>query len=60
MNIDIERLRKDLIDYFGSAIFIMPIAIIDLSKVEKASEIELIKIAEDNNFDLEDYIIKTR
>ena len=31
-NIDIERLRKDLIDYFGTAMFgVSPIAMMELS-----------------------------
>ena len=60
MIIDIEKLRKDLIDYFGSAMFTMPMAIIDLTKVEKCTNDELIEIAKKNNFDLEDYIVKVR
>ena len=56
-NIDIEEFRKDLIDYFGSAMFaVSPIAMIDLTKVENASDEELIRIALDNNFDLDNYI----
>ena len=58
--IDYERLRKDLIDYFGSAMFTFPMAIIDLTKVENCTNDELIEIAEKNNFDIENYIIKTR
>ena len=59
MTIDIESLRKDLIDYFGSAMSFNPLAMSDLTKVENSSPEELIKIAQDNNFDLEDYEIKT-
>ena len=59
MTIDIESLRKDLIDYFGSATSFNPLAMSDLIKVENSSPEELIKIAQDNNFDLEDYEIKT-
>ena len=56
-NINIEKLRKDLIDYFTSAMFIAsPLAIEKLTKVEKASDIEIIKIALDNKFDLIKYI----
>lgn len=58
MTIDIESLRKDLIDYFGSAMSFNPLAMSDLIKVENSSPEELIKIAQDNNFDLEDYEIK--
>ena len=57
-DIDIERLRSDLIDYFTSAMFIAsPVALIDLTMVENASDEELIRIALDNNFDLNNYII---
>ena len=58
MNIDIERLREDLINYFGTALSYNPIAMMDLIKVENASDVEIIKIAENNNFDLNQYIIK--
>lgn len=56
--IDIERLRKDLIDYFGIAMFNgLPQAIIELSRVENASPSELINIAQNNGFDINDYVI---
>ena len=56
-NIDIESLRKDLIDYFTSAMFLVsPVALVDLSKVERATDIEVVQIAIDNKFDLERYI----
>ncbi len=55
-NIDYEILRRDLIDYFGTAMFSgLPMAIMDLSRVENASYKELIEIALNNNFDLTDY-----
>ncbi len=55
-NIDYEKLRKDLMDYFGSIMFsAFPAAISDLSDVEIASESELIDIAQKNGFDLSDY-----
>lgn len=59
MTIDIETLRKDLIDYFGTAMQFNPMAIMDLTKVENASPEELVEIAQDNNFDLNDYKINT-
>ncbi len=56
--IDIERLRRDLIDYFGTAMYNgLPQAIIELSKVENASPNELISIAINNGFDINDYVI---
>ena len=37
MNIDYEKLRKDLIDYFGSAIELFPASIMDVIRVENAT-----------------------
>lgn len=55
--IDIEKLRKDLIDYFTSAMFIVsPVALVDLTEVENARDEMVIKIALDNKFDLSKYI----
>ena len=61
-NIDYECLRKDLINYFGSAMTIYPVAVIDVVKVEQASEYELIELAINNGFNLSDYeqIIRTK
>ena len=59
--IDIERLRNDLIDYFmGLAYVLSPVAFMNVAEVEKADEDKLIEIAINNNFDLNDYVIKTR
>ena len=56
--IDIERLRRDLIDYVGTAMFNgSPQAMIELSRVENASPSELINIAQNNGFDINDYVI---
>lgn len=56
MEINIDKLREDLIDYFGTAMYnASPLAIIELSKVENASPQELINIAIKNNFDLTEY-----
>ena len=54
--IDYEKLRKDLIDYFGTAMSFSPMAIMDLSRVESASDDELVEIAKRNGFDLNKYI----
>ena len=53
--IDIEKLRDDLINYFGTAIFYNPVAMMDLEKVKKANDEELKKIAKENGFNLERY-----
>ncbi len=56
-NIDYERLRRDLMDDFEGAMFCgFPMAIVDLSDVENASCDELIKIAQENRYDLNKYI----
>ena len=58
MNIDIDRLRKELIDYYGTAMQVNPVAMIELSVVEKASPEQLIYIAINNGFNLNDYKIE--
>ena len=59
--VDVERLRQDLIDYFGCAMFtISPVAMVDLTKVETASDEELIRIALANKFDLSNYIYQRK
>jgi len=61
LELDYEKLRQDLIDYFGTGMFnASPIAIIELSKVETASTQELIQIALKNNFDLSEYQSNTK
>lgn len=56
-DIDINKLKRDLIDYYTSAMFIAsPLAIMDLDKVERASDKEIVEIAIDNKFDLNKYI----
>ncbi len=60
MNIDYESLRQDLIDYFGTAMTVgFGAAIIDISKVENASNEELINIAKQNGFNINDYVISS-
>ncbi len=55
MTIDVERLRRDLIDYFGTAMSMFPVAMMELSQVQNASPEKLIEIARKNGFDLRDY-----
>ena len=54
-DIDYEKLRSDLIDYYGTAIAYNPMAVIELSDVENASTDKLVQIAMQNGFDLSDY-----
>ena len=56
--IDITRLRRDMMDYYGTAMFNgFPMAVMDLSKVERMSDEELIELAQENGVDLRKYII---
>ena len=57
---DYERLREDLIDYFGTAMKYNPMAVIELSEVQSASNERLLQIARKNNFDLSNYSIKIK
>ena len=57
--IDIERLRNDLIDYFGTAMYSgFGMVVVDVVKVQRASDEEVISIAQECNFDLNKYVIK--
>ncbi|MBQ8891655.1 MAG: hypothetical protein IJ068_02190 [Bacilli bacterium] len=60
MEIDISKLRDDLINYFGSATSFFPFASMDLIEVENASPSQLIDIAIKNNFDLDNYIVNDK
>ena len=55
MEIDYERLRRDLLNYFGSATPYFKAAYIDVMRVENASDYELELIANDYGFDLNNY-----
>ena len=60
MNYDYERLRKDLVEYFCSALAYNPMAIMDVNKVQNASNKELEEIARKNRVVLSDYIISVK
>ena len=58
VTIDIDRLRRDLKDYYGTALFnVSPLAVIDLEKIERASEMEIIEEAKKAGIDLAEYIV---
>jgi hypothetical protein len=57
ITIDIEALRRDLMNYFGSATPMFPQAYMDVIEVQNASANELVQIALRNGFRLEDYQI---
>lgn len=57
MYYNIEELRKDLMDYYGTAMNSgFGMAVIDLSEVENASPEKLISIAKKLGVDLRNYI----
>ena len=56
--IDVDRLREELEDYLGTAMFNgNPQAMIELEEVKSASTQELILIALNYGFDINDYIV---
>lgn len=56
MQFDIERLREDLKDYYGTAMFNgFPMAMMEVDKVSRASDEELLRMAEKNGMDLKRY-----
>lgn len=57
MNYNIEELRRDLMDYYGTAMNSgFGMAVIDLSEIENASPEKLINIAKKLGVDLRNYI----
>ena len=56
--IDLNKLRKDMKDYYGTAMCKgFPMAMIDLSKVERLADRELVELAKKNGVDLRKYIV---
>lgn len=56
MDFDYDRLRRDLMDNYGTAMFSgFPMAVMDLSRVERASEEELLRIASKERVNLDKY-----
>ncbi len=61
MNIDTYRLRRDLEDYFGTAMFAAsPVAMADLIRVQRASDEELIDIAKEAGIDIRKYAVQSQ
>ena len=57
--VNVDKLREDLEDYFGTAMFNgNPQAMIELEEVKRAGEHELISLAQRCGFDINDYIEK--
>lgn len=56
IGMDLERLRKDIIDYYGTAIFSgFPMAMMDLADIERMTEVKLVKTAKELGFDMSKY-----
>ena len=56
MELDISKLRDDLEDYYGSAMFSgLPMAVVELTQAQTASPQELIDMAQRAGFDLDRY-----
>ena len=56
IGMDLERLRKDIIDYYGTAIFSgFPMAMMDLADIERMTEVKLVKTAKELGFDISKY-----
>ncbi len=58
MEFDYEKLRSDLIDFYGTASIYNPIAMYDIGLVERANGNELLRVAQNNGFNLNDYVKK--
>ncbi len=58
MLIDIQRLRNDIKDNYGTAMFNgFPMAVMDLAKIDKMSDQEIVDYALKKNIKLENYRI---
>ena len=56
--IDVSRLRRDMEDNYGTAMFNgFPMAVMDLAKVERMSDQELVELAQKKGVDLRKYIV---
>ena len=57
MKLDADGLRRELENYFGTAIFAAsPLAMADYIQVKKASDEELLEIARKNGIDIYKYL----
>lgn len=55
--LDLSRLRDDLEDYYGAAMFSgLPMAVVELTQAQNASPQELVDMAERAGFDLGGYL----
>ena len=58
VEIDVNRLRRDMKDDYGTAMFNgFPIAVMDVGNVERLSDRELVELAQKKGVDLRKYVI---
>ena len=55
-DIDFISLRRDLRDYFGTAVSSNPFAMADVINIDSASDLELLNLLNDTNLDITNYI----
>ena len=55
---DFDRLRQDLLDFFGTSMMFNPMAVLNVIDVEKADNEKLLHLAQSNGFDLDNYKVK--
>ena len=59
-DIDIDRLRDNLINYFGTASIEIPYAKYSLYEISSLDDDALVEFAIANNFDITNYIIEKK
>ena len=57
---DFDRLRQDLLDFFGTSMMFNPMAVLNVVDVEKADNEKLLHLGQSNGFDLEEYRVKRK
>ena len=60
IEIDFEQLRKDLANYYGSCMIIIPAASVMVGRILHADYDELIEIARENKIDITNYCYVSR
>ena len=57
---DFERLRIDLLRFFGESMMFNQMAMLNIVDVENADNEKLLHLAQSNGFDLEEYRVKRK
>lgn len=58
LEFDFERLRHDLLEFFGTSMMFNPMAMLNVVDVENADNEKLLHLAQSNGFDLDEYKVK--